>query len=172
MGRRRQRYLLSEASRQVPAKYYLQPLFESSDKMPGKGEWGTTALPSHGTENKRQIDLTHLLSSSSSDGGKVKPLKAAKTADKELSEEDKAFHEKQKAEQKALKEVREEGPGRLRTSSGVAGAAEALDRGARARAARRVREQPARHVRTRRRIGGGTRPSSPSHSALTRPRHR
>jgi len=39
------------------------------------------------------------------DGGKVKPLKQAKTADKDLSEEDKAFHEKQKAEQKALKEA-------------------------------------------------------------------
>jgi hypothetical protein len=39
------------------------------------------------------------------DGGKVKPLKQAKGAEKVELDEDKAFKEKQKAEAKALKEA-------------------------------------------------------------------
>jgi hypothetical protein len=39
------------------------------------------------------------------DGGKAKPLKAPKKEKKELDEDDKAFLEKKKAEEKARKEL-------------------------------------------------------------------
>ncbi|KAL2105987.1 hypothetical protein VUR80DRAFT_7445 [Thermomyces stellatus] len=41
----------------------------------------------------------------SREGGKAKPLKAAKKAAKELDEDDLAFREKQRAEEKARKEL-------------------------------------------------------------------
>ncbi|KAL7646314.1 UNVERIFIED_CONTAM: hypothetical protein RMT77_003223 [Armadillidium vulgare] len=42
---------------------------------------------------------------STREGGKKKPLKTAKKAQKELDEDDKAFLEKKKAEEKKLKEM-------------------------------------------------------------------
>ncbi|KAJ5104055.1 hypothetical protein N7532_004584 [Penicillium argentinense] len=48
----------------------------------------------------------------SREGGKVKPLKAAKKDKKELDEEDLAFREKQKADAKAKKDMMEAAKGK------------------------------------------------------------
>ncbi|KAB8240166.1 translation machinery-associated protein 7 [Aspergillus flavus] len=55
----------------------------------------------------------------SREGGKVKPLKAAKKEKKELDEDDLAFKEKQRAEAKAKKELldKAKGKGPLNTGS-------------------------------------------------------
>ncbi|KAL4928381.1 translation machinery-associated protein 7 [Aspergillus undulatus] len=55
----------------------------------------------------------------SREGGKVKPLKAAKKEKKELDEDDLAFQEKQRAEAKAKKELMDKakGKGPLNTGS-------------------------------------------------------
>ncbi|KAL6235793.1 translation machinery associated TMA7 [Aspergillus navahoensis] len=55
----------------------------------------------------------------SREGGKIKPLKAAKKEKKELDEDDLAFKEKQRAEAKAKKELLEKakGKGPLNTGS-------------------------------------------------------
>jgi hypothetical protein len=46
------------------------------------------------------------------DGGKAKPLKKPKKAAGELDEDDKAFLEKKKAEQAALKQLKEKAAGK------------------------------------------------------------
>ncbi|KAJ5643745.1 uncharacterized protein N7484_006252 [Penicillium longicatenatum] len=48
----------------------------------------------------------------SREGGKVKPLKAAKKEKKELDEDELAFREKQKADAKAKKEMAESAKGK------------------------------------------------------------
>ncbi|KAL4906076.1 translation machinery associated TMA7 [Aspergillus multicolor] len=55
----------------------------------------------------------------SREGGKVKPLKAAKKDKKDLDEDDLAFKEKQRAEAKAKKEMMDKakGKGPLNTGS-------------------------------------------------------
>ncbi|KAE8135718.1 translation machinery associated TMA7 [Aspergillus pseudotamarii] len=55
----------------------------------------------------------------SREGGKVKPLKAAKKDKKELDEDDLAFKEKQRAEAKAKKDLldKAKGKGPLNTGS-------------------------------------------------------
>ncbi|KAL4958282.1 translation machinery associated TMA7 [Aspergillus filifer] len=55
----------------------------------------------------------------SREGGKVKPLKAAKKERKELDEDDLAFQEKQRADAKAKKELMDKakGKGPLNTGS-------------------------------------------------------
>ncbi|RDW86375.1 translation machinery-associated protein 7 [Aspergillus mulundensis] len=55
----------------------------------------------------------------SREGGKVKPLKAAKKDKKELDEDDLAFKEKQRAEAKAKKDLMDKakGKGPLNTGS-------------------------------------------------------
>ncbi|KAL4800512.1 translation machinery-associated protein 7 [Aspergillus venezuelensis] len=55
----------------------------------------------------------------SREGGKVKPLKAAKKEKKELDEDDLAFQEKQRADAKAKKELMDKakGKGPLNTGS-------------------------------------------------------
>ncbi|RAL15533.1 translation machinery-associated protein 7 [Aspergillus homomorphus CBS 101889] len=55
----------------------------------------------------------------SREGGKVKPLKAAKKAQKDLDEDDLAFKEKQRADAKAKKELMDKakGKGPLNTGS-------------------------------------------------------
>ncbi|KAB8272128.1 hypothetical protein BDV24DRAFT_132752 [Aspergillus arachidicola] len=55
----------------------------------------------------------------SREGGKVKPLKAAKKEKKELDEDDLAFKERQRAEAKAKKELldKAKGKGPLNTGS-------------------------------------------------------
>ncbi|OJJ00415.1 hypothetical protein ASPVEDRAFT_81988 [Aspergillus versicolor CBS 583.65] len=55
----------------------------------------------------------------SREGGKVKPLKAAKKEKKDLDEDDLAFKEKQRAEAKAKKELldKAKGKGPLNTGS-------------------------------------------------------
>ncbi|PHH84881.1 hypothetical protein CDD83_1226 [Cordyceps sp. RAO-2017] len=53
------------------------------------------------------------------EGGKVKPLKQAKKANKELDEDDKAFLDKKRAEEKARKDMAAKagGKGPLNTGS-------------------------------------------------------
>ena len=51
------------------------------------------------------IQLSFIQLILTTDGGKVKPLKQAKGAEKVELDEDKAFKEKQKADAKALKEA-------------------------------------------------------------------
>ena len=52
------------------------------------------------------------------EGGKKKPLKAAKKADKELDDDDKALHAKQREEQKKLKEMATKAAGKGPLSGG------------------------------------------------------
>ncbi|KAF4587921.1 Coiled-coil domain-containing protein 72 [Ophiocordyceps camponoti-floridani] len=56
---------------------------------------------------------------SNREGGKAKPLKQPKKADKDLDDDDKAFHEKKRAEEKARKEMAAKagGKGPLNTGS-------------------------------------------------------
>ncbi|AEO67122.1 uncharacterized protein THITE_2115942 [Thermothielavioides terrestris NRRL 8126] len=57
----------------------------------------------------------------SREGGKAKPLKAPKKAAKELDEEDKAFLEKKRAEEKARKELAAKASGKGPLSTGAQG---------------------------------------------------
>ncbi|KAL4743384.1 translation machinery associated TMA7 [Aspergillus similis] len=57
----------------------------------------------------------------SREGGKVKPLKAAKKDKKELDEDDLAFKEKQRAEAKAKKELMEKAKGKGPLNTGNQG---------------------------------------------------
>ncbi|KAK4130084.1 translation machinery associated TMA7, partial [Trichocladium antarcticum] len=54
-------------------------------------------------------------------GGKAKPLKAAKKQTKDLDEEDKAFHEKQRAYEKAKKELASKAGGKGPLNTGTQG---------------------------------------------------
>ncbi|KAK7429367.1 hypothetical protein QQZ08_004180 [Neonectria magnoliae] len=53
--------------------------------------------------------------------GKAKPLKAAKKANKELDEDDKAFLEKKRAEEKARKEMASKAGGKGPLNTGAQG---------------------------------------------------
>lgn len=55
---------------------------------------------------------------SNREGGKVKPLKAPKKQAKDLDEEDMAFREKQKADEKARKEMAAKASGKGPLSGG------------------------------------------------------
>ncbi|UNI23924.1 Translation machinery-associated protein 7 [Purpureocillium takamizusanense] len=55
------------------------------------------------------------------EGGKAKPLKAAKKANKELDEDDKAFLEKKRAEEKARKELAAKAGGKGPLNTGAQG---------------------------------------------------
>ncbi|KAL2130661.1 hypothetical protein VTI74DRAFT_6101 [Chaetomium olivicolor] len=57
----------------------------------------------------------------SREGGKAKPLKAAKKANKELDDEDKAFLEKQRAYEKAKKELAAKASGKGPLNTGAQG---------------------------------------------------
>ncbi|KAL4754063.1 translation machinery associated TMA7 [Aspergillus terricola var. indicus] len=57
----------------------------------------------------------------SREGGKVKPLKAAKKDKKELDEDDLAFKERQRAEAKAKKELMEKAKGKGPLNTGNQG---------------------------------------------------
>ncbi|KAL4764351.1 translation machinery-associated protein 7 [Aspergillus foveolatus] len=57
----------------------------------------------------------------SREGGKVKPLKAAKKEKKELDEDDLAFKERQRAEAKAKKELMEKAKGKGPLNTGNQG---------------------------------------------------
>ncbi|KAL4991331.1 translation machinery associated TMA7 [Aspergillus falconensis] len=57
----------------------------------------------------------------SREGGKVKPLKAAKKEKKELDEDDLAYKEKQRAEAKAKKELMEKAKGKGPLNTGNQG---------------------------------------------------
>ncbi|CAK7239433.1 MAG: Translation machinery-associated protein 7 [Sporothrix thermara] len=55
------------------------------------------------------------------EGGKVKPLKAAKKEKKELDEDDKAFLEKKRADEKARKELADKAKGKGPLNTGTQG---------------------------------------------------
>ncbi|KAL3434487.1 translation machinery associated TMA7 [Aspergillus tetrazonus] len=57
----------------------------------------------------------------SREGGKVKPLKAAKKEKRDLDEDDLAFKEKQRAEAKAKKELMEKAKGKGPLNTGNQG---------------------------------------------------
>ncbi|KAB8255246.1 translation machinery associated TMA7 [Aspergillus pseudonomiae] len=57
----------------------------------------------------------------SREGGKVKPLKAAKKEKKELDDDDLAFKERQKAEAKAKKELMDKAKGKGPLNTGAQG---------------------------------------------------
>ncbi|KAL5002338.1 translation machinery associated TMA7 [Aspergillus recurvatus] len=57
----------------------------------------------------------------SREGGKVKPLKAAKKEKKELDDDDLAFKEKQRAEARAKKELMEKAKGKGPLNTGNQG---------------------------------------------------
>ncbi|KAF5867292.1 hypothetical protein ETB97_000061 [Aspergillus alliaceus] len=57
----------------------------------------------------------------SREGGKVKPLKAAKKDKKELDDEDLAFKERQRAEAKAKKELMDKAKGKGPLNTGAQG---------------------------------------------------
>ncbi|KAL4820856.1 translation machinery associated TMA7 [Aspergillus spinulosporus] len=57
----------------------------------------------------------------SREGGKAKPLKAAKKEKRELDEDDLAFKEKQRAEAKARKELMEKAKGKGPLNTGAQG---------------------------------------------------
>ncbi|KAE8382538.1 translation machinery associated TMA7 [Aspergillus bertholletiae] len=57
----------------------------------------------------------------SREGGKVKPLKAAKKEKKEFDDEDLAFKERQKAEAKAKKEMMDKAKGKGPLNTGAQG---------------------------------------------------
>ncbi|KAH6635619.1 translation machinery associated TMA7 [Chaetomium sp. MPI-SDFR-AT-0129] len=54
-------------------------------------------------------------------GGKAKPLKAAKKQNKDLDDDDKAFHEKQRAYEKAKKEMAAKAGGKGPLNTGAQG---------------------------------------------------
>ncbi|KAK6070032.1 coiled-coil domain-containing [Seiridium cupressi] len=55
------------------------------------------------------------------EGGKVKPLKAAKKANKDLDEDDMAYMEKKRAEEKARKEMAAKAGGKGPLNTGTQG---------------------------------------------------
>ncbi|EJT74196.1 hypothetical protein GGTG_08041 [Gaeumannomyces tritici R3-111a-1] len=55
------------------------------------------------------------------EGGKVKPLKAPKKGNKDLDEDDKAFLEKKRAEEKAKKEMADKAKGKGPLNTGTQG---------------------------------------------------
>ncbi|KAF3010511.1 hypothetical protein G7054_g10196 [Neopestalotiopsis clavispora] len=55
------------------------------------------------------------------EGGKVKPLKAAKKANKELDDDDMAYLEKKRAEEKARKEMAAKAGGKGPLNTGTQG---------------------------------------------------
>ncbi|OAA58534.1 Translation machinery associated TMA7 [Niveomyces insectorum RCEF 264] len=55
------------------------------------------------------------------EGGKVKPLKQAKKAKAELDDDDKAFLEKKRAEEKARKELADKAKGKGPLNTGTQG---------------------------------------------------
>ncbi|OJK05236.1 hypothetical protein ASPACDRAFT_38806 [Aspergillus aculeatus ATCC 16872] len=57
----------------------------------------------------------------SREGGKVKPLKQAKKAQKDLDEDDLAFKEKQRADAKAKKDLMEKAKGKGPLNTGAQG---------------------------------------------------
>lgn len=57
----------------------------------------------------------------SREGGKLKPLKSAKKAQKEFDDDDLAFKEKQRAEAKAKKDMMEKAKGKGPMNSGQQG---------------------------------------------------
>ncbi|KAK2072399.1 hypothetical protein P8C59_006756 [Phyllachora maydis] len=63
----------------------------------------------------------HTMGGQSRDGGKAKPLKAAKKEKKDLDEDDKAFLEKKKAEEKAKKELAAKAGGKGPLNTGTQG---------------------------------------------------
>ncbi|OTB08715.1 hypothetical protein M426DRAFT_7439 [Hypoxylon sp. CI-4A] len=55
------------------------------------------------------------------EGGKIKPLKAPKKQNKDLDDEDKAFHEKKRADEKARAEMAKKAGGKGPMNSGNQG---------------------------------------------------
>ncbi|EOO00917.1 putative coiled-coil domain-containing protein [Phaeoacremonium minimum UCRPA7] len=55
------------------------------------------------------------------EGGKVKPLKAAKKEKKDMDDDDKAFLEKKRADEKARKEMADKAKGKGPLNSGAQG---------------------------------------------------
>ncbi|KAL8285077.1 hypothetical protein RB601_006506 [Gaeumannomyces tritici] len=55
------------------------------------------------------------------EGGKAKPLKAPKKGNKDLDEDDKAFLEKKRAEEKAKKEMADKAKGKGPLNTGTQG---------------------------------------------------
>ncbi|KAL8371656.1 hypothetical protein RB595_001448 [Gaeumannomyces hyphopodioides] len=55
------------------------------------------------------------------EGGKAKPLKAPKKGNKDLDDDDKAFHEKKRAEEKAKKEMADKAKGKGPLNTGTQG---------------------------------------------------
>ncbi|KAK9776918.1 putative Coiled-coil-containing protein 72 [Seiridium cardinale] len=66
-------------------------------------------------------DQVHIMGGQNREGGKVKPLKAAKKANKDLDEDDMAYMEKKRAEEKARKEMAAKAGGKGPLNTGTQG---------------------------------------------------
>ncbi|KAI9767696.1 MAG: Translation machinery-associated protein 7 [Candelina submexicana] len=74
-----------------------------------------------GGQGREGLERFNSLTVQSSAGGKAKPLKAPKKANKELDEDEIAFREKQKADAKANKEMAEKAKGKGPMNAGQQG---------------------------------------------------